>query len=194
VFRFRQLIPLSVLPFLLACPDPKPPQRVAGSPQTGNPVYDQPDARPAGEGIAQERVLNDPESYFSEDVGTDDLTEEISPPKTDLPNLNWEPIYFLFDDATLTQEAKDRLGRYADQLKAHPGLQVLLEGHCDERGTEDYNLALGERRAQNVKRFLIESGVRESMMDTVSYGELSPLDLRHDESGWSRNRRVAFTF
>ena len=194
MFRLRLLITLLALPMMLACPGPKSPDVSGGPLDTTNTVYDQAGSDGAGKGMDSERVDTDPDSYYSGEVATDDLDTVDHSSQSDLPNLNWEPIYFQFDEASLTETAKQKLADYANRLINNPSLQVLLEGHCDEQGTEDYNLALGERRAQNVKRYLVERGVRESMMETVSYGELSPLDLRHDESAWSRNRRVAFTF
>ncbi len=110
------------------------------------------------------------------------------------PDLDWEPVYFEFDQANLTASARETLAQYGETLKRHPELQVLIEGHCDSRGTEDYNLALGERRAQAVKRFLVELGVRATNLRTISYGEIRPLVMGEIESAWSRNRRVSFTF
>ena len=109
-------------------------------------------------------------------------------------DLDWEPIYFGFDEASLSAQAREDLARYARVLRTTPGIEVLLEGHCDTRGTEDYNLALGERRAQTVRHYLNQLGVEGDVLRTISYGELKPQDPRQNEQSWGRNRRVAFTF
>jgi peptidoglycan-associated lipoprotein len=77
-------------------------------------------------------------------------------------------------------------------LQDRPEVDVLIEGHCDERGTNEYNLALGERRAQSAKVFLVNMGIASSRLTTVSYGEERPLDPGHDEAAWAKNRRAQF--
>ena len=84
------------------------------------------------------------------------------------------------------------LAELAEALRASPGLGLVLEGHADERGTAEYNLALGERRAQAVRDFLVAAGVEARRITTVSYGEERPLDPGHDEVAWALNRRVHF--
>lgn len=145
----------------------------------------------------EEEISADPTSYTdyggSDDVSSSEIDISTSY-DNDLANLNWPPIYFDFDQSTITQDAMDKLRQYAEVLKARPDVRVLLEGHCDFRGTEDYNLALGERRAQTVKRYFLELGVRESQMRTISYGELRPEAQANDEAAWAKNRRVSFAF
>jgi peptidoglycan-associated lipoprotein len=102
------------------------------------------------------------------------------------------PIYFDFDQATIRADQFPTLDRNADYLKANSDVRIVIEGNCDERGTNEYNLALGERRALNAKTYLIETGVQESRMRTVSYGEERPLFAGQDESSWSQNRRDDF--
>lgn len=101
-------------------------------------------------------------------------------------------IYFAFDDYTLNAEAESELSRFADYLNSNPGVQVQVEGHCDERGTIEYNLALGERRAQAVKNYLSNLGVDGTRIMTISYGEERNVAEGHDEDAWSRNRRAEF--
>jgi peptidoglycan-associated lipoprotein len=101
-------------------------------------------------------------------------------------------LYFEFDRYELTDTARTMLGELAQALRANPGLGLLLEGHADERGTPEYNLALGERRAQAVKDFLVAAGVEAGRLATVSYGEERPLDPGRDEVAWALNRRVHF--
>lgn len=101
-----------------------------------------------------------------------------------------EPIPFEYDKANLTSEAREILARKAKWLQANLNVSVIFEGHCDERGTTEYNMALGDRRAQSVKNYLIDLGVSGSRMTTISFGEEKPLDPGHDEAAWSKNRRV----
>ncbi len=103
-----------------------------------------------------------------------------------------EMIFFDFDKADLKPEAQAVLRKKADWLLKHPEFNVLIEGHCDERGTNEYNLALGERRANSAKMFLIDLGVPEERISTISYGEERPLDPRHCEEAWAKNRRCEF--
>ncbi len=103
-----------------------------------------------------------------------------------------ENIHFEFDKSTLLPEAKEILKEKAEWLSIHRDVIVTMEGHCDERGTNEYNLALGDRRAESAKRFLIDLGISVSRLTTVSYGEERPLDPRHNEEAWAKNRRAHF--
>lgn len=103
-------------------------------------------------------------------------------------------FFFEFDKSDLRQDALDDLDAHAKYLVADRGARVRLEGHADERGTRAYNLALGERRANAVARYLVIQGVNRAQIETMSYGEERPLSLARDESGWSRNRRVELIY
>ena len=103
-----------------------------------------------------------------------------------------EDIHFDFDKYVLTPKAMMILDEKASYLREHPEVRVLIEGHCDERGTNEYNLALGDRRANSAKSYLVKSGVAESRLTTISYGEEQPLCTEHTESCWWRNRRDQF--
>jgi peptidoglycan-associated lipoprotein len=103
-----------------------------------------------------------------------------------------EDVYFEFDSASLTAEAQEILRNKALWLKQNPRTGVLIEGHCDERGTNEYNLALGESRAKSAQQYLISLGIDESRLATVSYGEERPLDLGNTEAAWAKNRRAHF--
>ena len=105
-----------------------------------------------------------------------------------------EDVYFNFDDATLTSSARLVLKLKVAWLRENPGASVLIEGHCDERGTEEYNIALGQRRAQSIKTFLMNTGISASRLSTVSYGEERPVDFGNNESAWGKNRRAHFKF
>ncbi|HER62464.1 MAG TPA: peptidoglycan-associated lipoprotein Pal [Desulfobacteraceae bacterium] len=102
------------------------------------------------------------------------------------------PIYFDFDQASIRSDQFSRLEHNADYLKGNPSVKVIIEGNCDERGTNEYNLALAERRALNAKTYLIELGIEEYRIRTVSYGEERPLFTGQDEFSWAQNRRDDF--
>ena len=99
---------------------------------------------------------------------------------------------FDFDDFSLTPEAKASLRDLAEWLLQNPPVYTLIEGHCDERGTNEYNLALGERRANSAKKYLVQLGVSPKRISTISYGEEKPLDPRSNEEAWAKNRRDQF--
>jgi peptidoglycan-associated lipoprotein len=102
-----------------------------------------------------------------------------------------EHVYFEFDRSDLTPAAVAVLKKKAAWMD-NEGVAALVEGHCDERGTNEYNLALGERRARSAKDFLVNMGISASMLSTVSYGEERPLDPGHNEAAWEKNRRAQF--
>ena len=101
-------------------------------------------------------------------------------------------IFFDYDKASIRDDQKAALNDNVGWLKGNSGAKVLLEGHCDERGTAEYNLALGERRAKAVKDYLIAAGVAADRVSTISYGKERPFVLGHDESAWKWNRRGHF--
>jgi len=103
-----------------------------------------------------------------------------------------EDIYFGFDQSSLSADAQMILRRKAKWMRNNPGTSIIIEGHCDERGTTEYNLALGDRRAESVKKFLATLGLSVTRMATISYGEEKPLDPGHNEYAWSKNRRAHF--
>lgn len=101
-------------------------------------------------------------------------------------------VYFDFDQYVLNGAAKQQLGRNADLLKAAPSVKVQIEGHCDERGSDEYNLALGEKRALATKNYLVSLGVAADRMSVISYGEEVALDPASTEAAWAKNRRAEF--
>jgi len=103
-----------------------------------------------------------------------------------------QSIYFDFDKSDLKPEAQAGLKKKADWLRRNPGYSVRIEGNCDERGTNEYNLALGERRAASAKKFLAALGIAEDRMSIISYGEERPVDPGHNEAAWAKNRRDDF--
>ncbi len=102
------------------------------------------------------------------------------------------PVFFGLDSFVLDAEAQQMAAANAELLYQFPTWVVTIEGHCDERGTAEYNLALGERRAQAVKAYLVSLGIEESRILTVSYGKEFPFDPGHDEQAWAANRRGHF--
>jgi peptidoglycan-associated lipoprotein len=109
-----------------------------------------------------------------------------------LEEFEIEDVYFEFDSSLLTPEGQRLLQKKAQYLRDTPGIKVVIEGHCDERGTNEYNLALGDRRAEAVKAYLRDLGISSARLTTVSYGEERPLDPRSTEDAWAKNRRAHF--
>jgi peptidoglycan-associated lipoprotein len=101
-----------------------------------------------------------------------------------------QDAFYNYDEASLSSEAQAALTASANWLKSHPNLNLLIEGHCDERGTEQYNLALGDRRANSARDFLVTLGIEGNRMRTVSYGEERPFAEGHDDAAWAKNRRA----
>jgi peptidoglycan-associated lipoprotein len=114
----------------------------------------------------------------------------------DNPNslLSTRTIYFDFDQSTIRPEYRDVVFAHAEYLASNPQVRVTLEGHTDERGSREYNIALGERRAKAVKEMMVARGARADQITTISYGEERPAVLGSNESAWSRNRRVEFAY
>ncbi len=103
--------------------------------------------------------------------------------------LAGEILHFDFDRADLSAESRARLQRIADILAKHPGLTIRIEGNCDERGGEEFNLQLGQERAAVAKKYLVNLGVASARVDTISYGKDRPVNSAHDEDAWTQNRR-----
>jgi len=103
-------------------------------------------------------------------------------------------VYFEFDDSTVKSEYQDLLKAHAWFLSRNPGVQIVVEGHCDERGTPEYNLALGERRGNSVRDILMSYGVTSSQIRVVSYGEENPANPAHNEMAWEKNRRAVLNY
>jgi len=101
-------------------------------------------------------------------------------------------VYFEFDKSDLSDETRATLRRNAEWLKSNPQYRIVIEGHCDERGTIEYNLALGQRRANAVREYLVSQALPANRMRVVSYGEERPAKLGHDEETWKWNRRAEF--
>ena len=135
---------------------------------------------------AETPVAPPPSAATRKDVEGDVLSQ-------DLATLNRKgyliDAYFDFDQAELRSDARDGLAKDAQWLKKYPSIRILLEGHCDDRGTEAYNLALGDKRASAAREYLESLGVPESRIQTVSYGKERPFCESDDDSCWQENRR-----
>jgi peptidoglycan-associated lipoprotein len=129
---------------------------------------------------------------------------QVEPPRVDEEALRrqriqariaevFKPVYFAYDQSTLSAEGQSTLQEIGKLMKEVPEITARVEGHADERGTNEYNLALGERRSKTVQDYLSSYGVQSSRLQTISYGEEKPAMEGHDESSWSKNRRVEFT-
>ena len=104
----------------------------------------------------------------------------------------FEDIYFAFDKSTIESEAREILKRLASLLDSNKNYSLVIEGHCDERGTVEYNLALGQRRADAAMKYLVDLGLDKESIKTITYGKERPLNPGQDEEAWAKNRRAHF--
>ena len=156
-------------------------------------------ARIAEEKAAQEEAARQWEMASEEDIADqaqaeaaakeEALMQELAAAKQMFEN---EDIHFDFDSSALQPMAREVLQRKADFLFELVDASIIIEGHCDERGTEAYNIALGDRRAESAKAFLVDIGIDPSRMTTISYGEERPVDPASNAEAWAKNRRVHF--
>jgi peptidoglycan-associated lipoprotein len=118
--------------------------------------------------------------------------EKVTPTMEELFRANVFDAFFDFNKNDIRPDAREALSKTAQFLRANPDIRVNLEGHCDERGSTEYNLGLGERRAQAAKNFLVSLGVPAERMETLSWGKERPFCMEHDEACWQQNRRAHF--
>jgi peptidoglycan-associated lipoprotein len=146
------------------------------------------EARRRAEEEARQKALQE------EDLKEERISEEMAAEREEAEATAFEneDIYFEFDSIRLTPEAQEILTQKARWLRENPNATVTIEGHCDNRGTNEYNLALGEGRAQSAKTFLVDLGIDPSRLTTISYGEERPIDAEQTEEAWARNRRGHF--
>jgi len=144
--------------------------------------------------VSEEKAAGVPEAVVEEAL----VVEEAAPDAAKLKEIAlkeasaFEDILFDFDKYDLRPAAREVLRKHAEWLARHADFDVIIEGHCDERGTREYNLALGERRAETASNYLVNLGVDTSRVTTISYGEELPVDPRHIEAAWTKNRRAHF--
>ena len=137
-------------------------------------------------------------STSSSDVASEGTITESSPETANIEPGSQEDlvvnvgdrVFFDYDSSELDSDAQELLQDQVAWLKQHSDVSVIVEGHCDERGTREYNLALGQRRAESVANYLISNGVKRNRLSVKSYGEERPLALGSNDSAWSKNRRV----
>ena len=160
------------------------------------PVVSEPAVTPAVEEEAEaKRLAAEEEARAAQKALEEQRLREQARERKELSErerfLN-EDIHFEFDRSRLLPDAQEILGRKAKWLRAHPDVSCIIEGHCDERGTNEYNMALGDRRARSAKSFLVDMGIARGRLTTISYGEERPVDPRHNEEAWAKNRRAHF--
>ncbi len=148
------------------------------APQPGEPGYEK---------IYEESMAAKQESLDAQ-AGAMGSGGEVLEGRTSAPLL---PVYFDFDKSNIKQDQRTRLEKNAGHLKQNQA-KVRIEGNCDERGTSEYNMALGERRAISAKKYLVNLGIHRDRIHTISYGEENPLLRGHDEFSWAQNRRDDF--
>ena len=189
----RLLLPTLALTLGLVACGGKTPPATASSSGSAFPGAVDPAASGAGSGSGSAtRVLpppppmTNPGAVTGSAVGSSGSIDAIN------DNSPLKPVFFLYDSDTLDDEARKILSENAVVLKANPGWTITVEGHCDERGTAEYNLALGDRRALAARDYLVSLGVPGDRLSTVSYGKEFPFDAGHTESSWSQNRRAHF--
>jgi len=152
-------------------------------------------------GCQRKRPIETLDTGFDDDLmARETTTTGEGLPQMELERLLFEPgsqyglqtVYFDYDSNTLRADAMAILRENAEKIKQVPGVVIQLAGHCDERGTQEYNLALGERRALAVRQYLIQLGVSGDRLITISYGKEFPAVLGSNEAAWAKNRRVEF--
>lgn len=185
-----QLLVIFIVSILLAACGGKPdrPPAVTSAPPTTPPatttVPPPPPPTPVDEDRDELIKMNADDPLGIRETALDVLNEPDHNPFAD--------VRFDFDSAALSADARATLDRHADTLSTYGEMTILVEGHCDERGTVEYNLALGERRANAVFNYLVSLGIDGGRLKTISYGKEFPLDPGHNESAWARNRRGHF--
>lgn len=142
--------------------------------------------------ITLENDLTDEEKKFNAENSDFADTSQLNSPKIDINNN--QLIYFLYDESVISPKYQDILSAHADYLRSDSTLSVLIEGHTDERGTPEYNIALGERRAKSVAKYIQSLGVLPSQISIVSYGEEKPAYFDHDEESMAKNRRAILVY
>ena len=150
------------------------------------PVAPPPAPKPAEPTTPREEVIA-PQTVKEAPISTTEDTSQATAPVSAL-----EKIYFDFDAFTLSQTSRDTLAKNAEILLKKLSGNIQIEGHCDERGSDEYNLALGEKRAKSALNYLVTLGVPAERLSVISYGKEKPADPGHDEAAWAKNRRGEF--
>jgi peptidoglycan-associated lipoprotein len=156
------------------------------------PTMSEEEARRQAEEEARRRELERQAAIKEESLREDELRAQSERMQSAREIFENEDVFFEFDSASLSAEAQQILRAKAEWLRDNPGARVMIEGHCDERGTNEYNLALGDRRAYSARAFLTDLGIDDTRLTTISYGEEQPIDTRSTEEAWAKNRRAHF--
>jgi peptidoglycan-associated lipoprotein len=153
--------------------------------------------KPSEEGKPAAQNLQPSEEGSSTESGVDE--SKIQPETSakgmnfvEVTNMDLPDVYFDLDKYNLSEETKGVLAKSVEVLKNSPKAVIQIEGHCDERGTVEYNLALGQKRATAVRNYLVIAGIDSARVFTISYGKEKPLDPGHNEEAWAKNRRAHF--
>jgi peptidoglycan-associated lipoprotein len=168
-----------------ACGGKKPPVARATPPPPGSTAGSRPPAPPEPV-VESEPVPVPPEPTIDSADNSNRSLDEIN------KQSPLQPVFYELDSAEMSAEAQATLAANAEVLKKNSTWVISIEGHCDERGTAEYNLALGERRALSARSYLVSLGIPAERMRTVSYGKEFPFDPNHNESAWAKNRRSHF--
>ena len=163
----KLIISIVLANLLAACASEKPKEPEAAPAPAPAPAVEAPAPAPAPAPVVEVDPLNDPNSILAK-----------------------RSAYFPFDVSAIQEGDKAMLEAHGKYLGEHPDRKVRVEGNCDERGSKEYNLGLGQRRADSVKKMLILSGAKASQIETISYGEEKPVCTEHNESCWKQNRRA----
>ena len=155
--------------------------------QTATPV---PDEKVTSEAVTSEDIQNTADAKLGGQYSSVSAAEDLTQKAVEKGHLY--TIYFDYDKYTIRETDMDFLTKNAKWLGVNPGIKVRIEGHADERGETDYNLALGDKRARSIKKYLSDMGIQAGRLDVVSYGEEKPAVDGHDEEAWSKNRRAEF--
>ena len=182
-FRTGALVVMALLALAGACAKKQPPvAKPTTPPGATSPDANRPPAPP--------KPMEEPTPVPPEPVAEDTLASR------DIDQINknspFQPVFFAFDSSDLDSAGQATLNSNAEILKKYPTWVITIEGHADERGTAEYNLALGERRAVAARTYLVSLGVPADRLRTVSYGKEFPFDPGHDEGAWAKNRRAQF--
>jgi peptidoglycan-associated lipoprotein len=178
----KLIISVLLLNLLAACASDKPKEPVAEAKPA--PVVEAPVVKPAAAAVVTPPATPLP---VAPQVAVDPLND---------PNsiLSKRSVYYPFDVSVVQDTDKPVVEAHAKYLSEHANRKVRLEGNCDERGSDEYNLALGQRRAEGVKKLLLVGGARDSQIEAVSYGEEKPKATGHDEPSWTQNRRTDLNY
>lgn len=160
-----------------------------------------------GSDVASDGVIKDEVSVYS--VTDDNLSSELGsilredgytgsindvPLEERSDVLDNDTVYFAYNSSEITPEMKNIINKHLNFLKKHSNIKVILEGHTDERGSNTYNVVLGEKRAQSIKDILLQAGIPDTQVEIISYGELRPKTAGGNEENWSKDRRAVFTY